>query len=468
MRQDEIFQIIEQDFGANASYVEDLLRQYQHNPRSVGEEWDEYFSNLLNGSNGATGVAVAATPQTAAPQPANEVKGNGAPAPAPAKAPAPDETGERLQIRGPALKIVENMDASLSVPTATSMRQIQIKLLDENRRWVNRHLEAHGKGKTSYTHFIAWAMLKALAKYPQMNDGYEERDGASYRVKRPDVNLGVAVDVQKKDGSRSLLVPNIKAANQMNFVEFFNAYQDVINRARGNKLTVADFQGTTISLTNPGTLGTSASSPRLMAGQGAIIASGAIEYPPEYAAMTDNALSQLGISKIVTLTSTYDHRIIQGAESGSYLAYIHELLMGQHGFYDEIFADLGIAYKPLRWSRDYNPILLGVDREREMVKKQARIFEFINAYRVRGHLIADIDPLNLINMHAHPELEAETYGLSIWDLDRSFCTGGLGGVEEATFREIWAMLIRYYCRTVGVESRHITSQEEKKWIRERV
>ncbi len=475
MQQEELINIITAEFGANASYVEDLLRQYQHNPRSVGEEWDEYFSELLNGGNGHAGAttAQAATPTqavAAAPQPAVEAKSSGAAtatSPAPAPAPAA-ESAERLQIRGPALKIVENMEASLSVPIATSVRQIQIKLLDENRRWVNRHLEAQGKGKTSYTHFIAWALLKALQKYPQMNDGFEEVDGTAYRIKHKQVNLGLAVDVQKKDGSRSLLVPNIKSADKMNFVEFFNAYQDVVLRARDSKLQVSDFQGTTISLTNPGTIGTSASAPRLMAGQGAIIATGAIEYPPEYSAMTDVALSQLGISKIVTLTSTYDHRIIQGAESGSYLAYIHELLMGQHGFYDEIFADLGIGYKPLRWSKDYNPLLFGVDREREMVKKQARIFEFINAYRVRGHLIADIDPLNLIPLHEHPELEAETYGLSIWDLDRTFFTGGLGGKEEATFREIWGMLIRYYCSTVGVESRHIQSPEQKRWLREHV
>ena len=351
------------------------------------------------------------------------------------------------------------MESSLSVPTATSARQIQIKVLDENRRWVNHHLETHGGGKTSYTHFIAWAMIKALEKYPQMNDGYEEVDGASYRVRRQDVNLGVAVDVQRKDGSRSLLVPNIKAANRKNFTQFVDAYQDVVKRARDGKSQVSDFQGTTISLTNPGTIGTSASTPRLMAGQGAIIATGAIEYPPEYAAMTEEALSQLGISKVFTITSTYDHRIIQGAESGLFLAYIHELLLGQHNFYDEIFADIGITYKPLRWSVDVNPFLSGVDREQQEIKKQARIFEFINAYRVRGHLIADIDPLNMIPIHEHPELDAETYGLSIWDLDRKFFTDGLGGKDEATFREIWGMLIRFYCGKVGTESRHIQSKE---------
>lgn len=459
----EIADIIANDFGANATYVEDLLRQFQHNPNSVGDEWEEYFHSLLGG-NGTVKAEAQAASAAASPAPApssQKVK--------PVAQPAESEiTGERLQIRGPALKIVENMDASLAVPTATSVRQVQIKLLDENRRWINRHLESQGKGKVSYTHFIAWAILKALARFPQMNDGYQEADGGSFRVKHPDVNLGVAVDVQKKDGSRTLLVPNIKAADKMTFWQFVQAYQDVVIRARDGKLQVSDFQGTTISLTNPGTIGTTASSPRLMSGQGAIIATGAIEFPPEYSAMTDVALSQLGISKVVTITSTYDHRIIQGAESGMFLAHIHELMLGKHDFYDEIFADLGITYKPLRWSVDVNPLLSGVDRERQEIKKQAAIFEWINAYRVRGHLIADIDPLNMLTMHEHPELDIETYGLSIWDLDREFYTGGLGGKEYATLREIWAMLIRFYCGKVGTESRHIQSKEQKQWIRERI
>jgi 2-oxoglutarate dehydrogenase E1 component len=458
----EIANIIANDFGANSTYVEDLLRQFQHNPRSVGDEWSDYFHGLL-GSNGAA----KAEAQTAATSAAT-AKAQPAAVPVAKAAPAIEVVGEKTQIRGAALKIVENMESSLAVPTATSLRQIQIKLLDENRRWVNRHLEEHRRGKTSYTHFIAWAILKALGRFPQMNDGYEEVDDSAFRLKRSDVNLGVAVDVQKKDGSRTLLVPNIKAADKMTFWQFVQAYQDVVIRARDGKLQVADFQGTTISITNPGTIGTSSSSPRLMAGQGAIIATGAIEFPPEYSAMTDAALSQLGISKVFTITSTYDHRIIQGAESGMFLAYIHELLLGKHDFYDEIFADLGITYKPLRWSVDVNPLLSGVDRERQEIKKQAAIFEWINAYRVRGHLIADIDPLNMMNMHEHPELDIETYGLSIWDLDREFYTGGLGGKEYATLREIWAMLIRFYCGKVGTESRHITSKEEKQWIRERI
>jgi 2-oxoglutarate dehydrogenase E1 component len=475
----EITGIIANDFGANATYVEDLLRQFQHNPNSVDEEWSDYFRSLLAGdgamkvesgpSNGATAVAPATQqPATTGASAAVTVAPLTSGAPQPARAAAEVVVGERQQIRGPALKIVENMESSLTVPTATSMRQIQIKLLDENRGWTNRHLELHGGGKTSYTHFIAWAMIKALEKFPQMNDGYEQVDGVAYRLRRQDVNLGVAVDVQKKDGTRSLLVPNIKAANRMNFKQFVDAYQDVVKRARDGKLQVSDFQGTTISLTNPGTIGTAASTPRLMAGQGAIIATGAIEYPPEYVAMTGEALSQLGICKVFTISSTYDHRIIQGAESGMFLAYIHELLLGKHNFYDEIFADIGITYKPLRWSVDVNPLLLGVDRERQEIRKQARLFEFINAYRVRGHLIADIDPLNMVPIHEHPELEAETYDLSIWDLDRRFFTNGLGGKDEATFREIWGMLIKYYCGKVGTESRHIQSKEQKQWIRDRI
>ena len=470
---------IAKDFGANATYVEDLLRQYRHDPDLVGEEWGSYFSRLL-GRDAGSGQGRTVT---------IEVMDNGSPAATPVRGERPpgleerpeartrstESTGladsaasERMIIRGPAVKIVENMEGSLTVPTATSIRQIQIKLLDENRRWINRHLEMQGRGKTSFTHLIAWAMLKALIRYPQLNDGFEESDGTPTRLKRGEVNLGVAVDVQKRDGTRTLLVPNLKGANRMNFREFLDAYQDVIRRARDGKLQVADFQGTTVSLTNPGTIGTTASSPRLMAGQGLILATGAIDYPPEYAAMTDATLSQLGISKVLTITSTYDHRIIQGAESGLFLAFIHELLLGNHNFYDEIFADLEITYRPLRWSTDVNPLFSGVDREREQIKKQVRLFEWINAYRVRGHLIADTDPLNMIPMHEHPELDIETYGLSIWDLDRTFFTNGLGGKEYATLRDIWSMLISFYCGKVGIESRHISSQEEKQWIKEQV
>ncbi|MDQ3754868.1 MAG: multifunctional oxoglutarate decarboxylase/oxoglutarate dehydrogenase thiamine pyrophosphate-binding subunit/dihydrolipoyllysine-residue succinyltransferase subunit [Acidobacteriota bacterium] len=366
------------------------------------------------------------------------------------------------------MKIVENMETSLGVPTATSNRQAPVKALEENRLIINRYLQERGQGKASFTHIIAYATLRALEKYPQLNDGFAVVDGTPMRLRRREVNLGVAIDIQKKDGTRSLLVPNIKNASALSFDEFRKAYDDVVKRARDGKLGLPDFQDTTLSLTNPGTIGTVASTPRLMAGQSVIIATGAIEYPAEYHAMTPEALSQLGISKTMTISSTYDHRIIQGAESGAFLAHVHELLLGQHEFYESIFRDLSIAIQPMRWSVDRNPALLGGDHVREQTIKQARVLELINAYRVRGHLVADIDPLNAIPLHYHPELDIETYGLSIWDLDREFITGGLAGQESAKLREILDILRRAYCGKVGIEYRHIQSKEQKIWLRERV
>ncbi|MGB7922378.1 MAG: multifunctional oxoglutarate decarboxylase/oxoglutarate dehydrogenase thiamine pyrophosphate-binding subunit/dihydrolipoyllysine-residue succinyltransferase subunit, partial [Pyrinomonadaceae bacterium] len=388
----------------------------------------------------------------------------------PAAAPAVEgaQASEAVPIRGAALKIVENMETSLSVPTATSNRRVPVKLLDENRRVINEHLQEQGRAKTSYTHLIAWAIVRALDKFPQLNDGFAEVDGKPARLRREGVNLGIAIDLAKKDGTRTLLVPNVKNANALKFSQFIEAYDDVVKRAREGKLQIPDFQGTTISLTNPGTLGTVASTPRLMAGQSLIVATGAIEYPAEYQAMAPETLSQLGISKAMTISSTYDHRIIQGAESGAFLARVHQLLLGEDGFYDDIFKDLEIAYPPMRWSIDRNPALFGVDHTREQVVKQARVLELINAYRVRGHLIADIDPLHAMPLHHHPELDIETYGLTIWDLDREFITGGLGGVESASLRDILDLLRRAYGGKVGTEYRHIQSKEQKVWLREQI
>jgi multifunctional 2-oxoglutarate metabolism enzyme len=301
-----------------------------------------------------------------------------------------------------------------------------------------------------------------------MNDAYDEVEGTAYRARREEVNIGIAIDLTKKDGTRTLMVPNIKAPDKMTFLQFIDAYQDVVSRARDGKLQISDFQDTTISLTNPGTIGTTASNPRLMKGQGAIIATGAIEYPPEYSAMTPKALSQLGISKVFTISSTYDHRIIQGAESGAFLAEIHELLLGKNDFYDEIFAELSIPYKPFRWSVDLNPLLLGGDRAQEEIKKQVHLFQLIYGHRIRGHLIADIDPLKMVPIHEHPELDITTYGLTIWDLDREFFTDGLGGTERATLRQILDMLHRYYCGTVGYEYRHMIRTEPKIWLQKRI
>jgi len=455
----DLSQVIAEEFGANATYVEGLLERFRSNPELVDDSWRSYFSELIGDGNGAKPVVVAqATPVAAAP----------APEPKPAPAPAPQPEGEAIPIRGPALKIVENMERSLSVPTATSERRIPVKLLDENRRIINQHLAENDRGKASYTHLIAWAMLRALDTFPQLNDGFAEIDNTPTRIKRTNVNLGVAIDLTKKDGSRTLLVPNIKHANSLSFSQFLTAYDDVVKRAREGKLQVPDFQGTTVSLTNPGTIGTVASIPRLMEGQSVIIATGAIEYPAEYQAMAPEALSQLGISKAIAISSTYDHRIIQGAESGAFLARVHEFLIGKHDFYKGIFLDLGIPHAPLRWNIDRNPFFLPGDQVHEQTLKEARVIELINAYRVRGHLIADIDPLHALPILYHPELDIENYGLTIWDLDRTFITDGLANRESMTLREILDVLQRAYCGKVGIEYRHIQSKEEKQWIREQI
>jgi 2-oxoglutarate decarboxylase len=477
----DLSEVIAENFGANASYVESLLSRYRSNPELVDESWRAYFVELLgNGDGQQADVSASAVVETPVGARASENGGRSAsvgtvaaantePAPAqPAKPAASSEPVNATPIRGGALKIVENMEASLSVPTATSQRRIPVKLLDENRRLINQHLQENARGKASYTHLIAWALIRALAEFPQLNDGFDVIDGNPVRLKRPDINLGVAIDLQKKDGTRTLLVPNIKGANKLRFSQFLSAYDDVVKRARDGKLQISDFQGTTISLTNPGTIGTAASTPRLMAGQSLIIATGAIEYPAEYQAVAPEALSQLGISKAINISSTYDHRIVQGAESGAFLARVHELLIGESKFYDDVFVDLGIAHVPFRWNIDRNPAFLGGDHNREQTIKEAKVIELINAYRVRGHLIADIDPLHAMPVLYHAELDIETYGLTIWDLDREFITGGLAGTDNATLREILSILQRAYCGKIGIEYRHIQNKEEKLWIREQI
>jgi 2-oxoglutarate decarboxylase len=462
--------IIEQ-FGANASYVEALLSRYKSDPASVDESWRNYFTEVLDGASpldrvngggngsasgvasGAEKAAIAAAPAIISPKQQAAI--------------ALGTDIDVKQIIGSAKKIVENMEESLSVPIATSTRRIPVKVLEENRRIINENLLKSSRGKTSFTHLIGWAIVKSLKLYPHMNEGYALVNGNPSRYQRQSINLGIAIDITKKDGSHNLLVPNIKGAEKMNFAQFLEAYDDVVKRARAGNLTMQDFQGTTISLTNPGTIGTVASNPRLMSGQSIIIATGAIEYPAEYQAMTAGALSQLGISKVLTISSTYDHRIVQGAESGLLLKQIHELLIGQHDFYDEVFRDLGISYSPMRWATDYNPSIFGDDHVREQTIKQARVLELINAYRVRGHLLADIDPLNMTSHHA-TELDLKNYNLTIWDLDREFITGGLHGTEIATLREILTILQKAYSGKVGIEYRHIQSKAEKEWIREQV
>ena len=352
------------------------------------------------------------------------------------------------------------MSASLDVPTATSVRAIPAKLMIDNRIVINNHLKRTRGGKISFTHLLGYAIVQAVKKFPNMNRHYAEVDGKPNAITPAHTNLGLAIDLQGKDGARQLVVAGIKGAEAMRFGQFIAAYEDIVRRARDGKLTAEDFSGVTISLTNPGTIGTVHSVPRLMRGQGAIIGVGAMEYPAEFQGASEERIADLGIGKLVTLTSTYDHRIIQGAESGDFLRTVHELLLSDD-FFDEIFRELGIPYEPVRWRTD-NPD--------SIEDKNARVIELIAAYRNRGHLMADIDPLRLdkSRFRSHPDLDVNTHGLTLWDLDRVFKVNGFAGAEHKKLRDVLGLLRDSYCRHVGVEYTHILEPEQQKWLEERV
>jgi 2-oxoglutarate decarboxylase len=455
---------VTQSYGANIAFIEELYEKYRNDPASVSASWREFFHDYQpqleeefeeDIAVGQTAAPVAVQP---APQPV-------APAPQPAPRPTPVPSNQNLTpLRGAAGKIATNMEASLTVPTATSIRNIPVKVLEENRRVINQQLSLTGQPKASFTHIVAWAIVKALKQFPRMNSAFSMQDGQPARIDRDDVNIGLAIDVERKDGSRSLLVPNVKRANAMDFAQFLRIYNDIVRKARNNTLEISDFEGTTISLTNPGTIGTIASVPRLMQTQGTIVATGQIDYPAEYSAADPSVLADLGISKVMTMTSTYDHRIIQGAESGAFLARIHELLLGADEFYEEIYRDLRIPYEPMRWAKDRHRLRATED---EKVAREAAVLQMINAYRVRGHLLADLDPLEYKVAH-HPELDPAFYGLTIWDLDREFVCGGLCGRMVSTLRSILDTLRETYCGKIGPEYMHIQETVQKKWLQDRM
>ncbi|MDP9020626.1 MAG: multifunctional oxoglutarate decarboxylase/oxoglutarate dehydrogenase thiamine pyrophosphate-binding subunit/dihydrolipoyllysine-residue succinyltransferase subunit, partial [Actinomycetota bacterium] len=429
-----------------------MFERYLADPSSVGESWREFFADYRSATLADEEVPAPAPEVRRAP--AAVASGDGSAGDGPAPQP----------LRGAAARIAATMDESLGVPTATSVRTVPAKLLEVNRRVINGYLGRTRGGKVSFTHLIGYAVVKAVRALPVMNAAYTEVDGRPAVIRHDHVGLGLAVDVEKPDGTRTLLVPCIRDADTLDFRQFHAAYQDIIRKVRSNRITVEDFAGTTVTLTNPGTIGTVQSVPRLVRGQGLIVGVGAIDYPAEYQAADPRALAELGVSKVVTLTSTYDHRIIQGAESGMFLQRVHELLLGAHGFYEEIFHSLGIPYEAVQWRRDVNP----VDSADAQLRKQMQVNRVINMHRVRGHLIADLDPLAVKEPHMHAELDPASYGLTIWDLDREFLTGGLAGTDRLPFGEILHILRDAYCRTVGVEYMHIQDPEQKRWVQQHV
>ena len=443
--------------SVNSWLEEELFYQYRNDRLVVDTGWKQVFEGhpAPGGATDATG--------SMADLPAAELRG----LPALASRLAPvvgsvtvSEDDQLVPLRGPALKIAENMSASLTVPTATSFRTMPVKVMDENRRTINGYRASQGHSKISYTHLVAWAIVKSIEKVSAINDAFSDNGHESLRVRRGHVNIGLAVDVAGKDGARSLKVPSIKKSEQMNFARFLAAYDDIVLRARGNKLTLADFEGTTISLTNPGTVGTVGSVPRLMPGQGAIIATGAIDYPAEYRGVPEDTRTSMGLSKVITMTCTYDHRVIQGAESGMFLAQIQALLEGEHGFFDQIYGDLGIPLRPVRWEADQ----AAAPTVNADPVKQSAIARLMAAWRERGHLEADIDPLGAPRP-AHADLDPQAHGLTIWDFDRNFHCGAFG---VATLRDLLDRLRAVYAGKMGVEYMHCDEPEERRWFQERL
>ncbi|WP_030816751.1 multifunctional oxoglutarate decarboxylase/oxoglutarate dehydrogenase thiamine pyrophosphate-binding subunit/dihydrolipoyllysine-residue succinyltransferase subunit [Streptomyces sp. NRRL F-2799] len=501
-------------FGPNEWLVDEIYQQYLQDPNSVDRAWWDFFADYKPGAPaasapagtaaaGAAGTTPTAPPAQAAPAPAapaqapaqapaaKPAQAPATPAQAPAQAPAAKaapaaqapakpapapaakpkaaaapateapEGPELVTLRGPAAAVVKNMNASLELPTATSVRAVPVKLLFDNRIVINNHLKRARGGKISFTHLIGFAMVQAIKAMPAMNYSFGEKDGKPTLVKPPHVNLGLAIDLVKPNGDRQLVVAAIKKAETLNFFEFWQAYEDIVRRAREGKLTMDDFTGVTVSLTNPGGLGTVHSVPRLMPGQSVIMGVGSMDYPAEFQGTSQDTLNKLGVSKVMTLTSTYDHRVIQGAASGEFLRQVANLLLGENGFYDDIFEALRIPYEPVRWLKDIDA------SHDDDVTKAARVFELIHSYRVRGHVMADTDPLEY-QQRKHPDLDITEHGLTLWDLEREFAVGGFAGKSMMKLRDILGVLRDSYCRTTGIEFMHIQDPKQRKWIQDRV
>ncbi len=479
-------------FGQNEWLVEEMYRKFREDPSSVDPSWHEFLVDYKpepvseattagDRKQASPPAAPTAPPEPAPPPKAADTgatpkparkeeaapvktdekppqKASAKPGPETQTTAAPEE--ERQVLRGASAAVAKNMNASLAIPTATSVRAIPAKLMVDNRVVINNHLKRTRGGKISFTHLLGYAIVQAVKSFPNMNRHYAEIDGKPNAVTPPHTNLGLAIDLQGKGGSRQLVVAGIKNCESLRFGQFVAAYEDIVRRARDGKLTTEDFSGVTISLTNPGTIGTVHSVPRLMSGQGAIVGAGAMEYPAEFQGASDQRIAELGVGKLITLTSTYDHRIIQGAESGDFLRTIHKLLLSDE-FFDEIFREMGIPYEPVRWRTD-NPD--------PIVDKNARVIELIAAYRNRGHLMADIDPLRLDKerFRSHPDLDVLTHGLTLWDLDREFKVNGFAGAQYKKLRDILGLLRDSYCRHIGVEYTHILEPEQQQWLQERV
>jgi 2-oxoglutarate dehydrogenase E1 component len=388
--------------------------------------------------------------------------------------------GESKPLRGPAATLAKAMNESRSIPTATSFRELAVDTLDAKRKALNDVLKERGM-KVSFTHLIAWAIVKAAQDWPVMGRAFAEQEGKPTVIEPTGVNLGIAVDVERK-GQRSLLVPCIKGADKLDFAAFHSYYEELITKTRENKLTADDFQGTTISLTNPGGLGTVASVPRLLSGQGTIVACGSLAYPVEWKHAPPEKIKALGVSKVMTMTSTYDHRVIQGAESGSFLRRIEDLLQGEDNFYESVAEDLGIDTGPVTAAHAASasaPPLpaaaapgepapsIGAKPSTELLQAVQAAASLLKAYRTHGHLAAQLDPLGSEpkgdpalrpeNLHLTPELMSQVPA-SILRI----------GVEGETLLEALPRMREAYCGTIAYQIEHLSSHQQRMWLRDMI
>jgi multifunctional 2-oxoglutarate metabolism enzyme len=388
--------------------------------------------------------------------------------------------GEAKQLRGAAAMLAKAMDESKAVPTATSFRTIAVDALDAKRKAINAVLKERGL-KVSFTHLVAWAIVQATKDFPVMVRVFAEENGKPFAIEDNPVNLGIAVDVEKKDGSHSLMVPAIKGAGELDFTGFHSRYEELIARTRENKLSADDFQGTNISLTNPGGIGTMASVPRLLSGQSAIIATGSIAYPPEWKHASPERLKQLGVSKVMTLTSTYDHRVIQGAESGAFLRRVEELLQGEDGFYESVAGDLGfeaaIVSNAHPASASAPPLTAAAPSaepssapgqiDEELLQAVQAATSLLKAYRTHGHLAAQLDPLGS-EPKGDPALQPENVNLTPELMSRIPASILRIGVPGESLLEALPRMRTAYCSTVGYQFEHLSSHQQRLWLREMI
>lgn len=413
------------------------------------------FQPSTNGSAPATATPAAAPPLTAA-----------------VKIPA-----NAALLKGPALKLAQNMEASLALPVATTFREIPVRTLELRRADLNARLKAAGRSeKLSFTHLIAWALVQGTKQFPMMGTSVLKSGSDSFKVVPEHANLGLAVDAERKDGTRGLVVPVLKQAEAMDFSAFLATYESLVEKARTSKLMPDDFAGATMTLTNPGGLGTVASVPRLMPGQGTIVATGAISYPPEFAAVDATVIKQLGLSKVMMLTSTYDHRVIQGAESGSFLRTVDQMLQGDQGFYETVYGALGLgtpaavaapAAAALEAPRPSRVDSAMAPASPVQLHHVAGAMALVKAFRTHGHLAAHLDPLGTPPA-GDPALNPAEVGLDA-EVMATIPTDVLRiAVPGNTLAEALPYLHATYCGTIAYEVEHIASHERRVWLREQI